>query len=77
MTHFRYLGRLVGKALIGGTDSFEIWTFEVSFAKSFLKHILGRPLYVHDLEEIDPDLCKNLEWCLENDINKDMCMFFT
>ena len=49
LNHFRYLGRLVGKALIGGTDDFEHWNFEVSFTKSFLKHILGKNLFVDDL----------------------------
>ncbi len=77
LTHFRYLGRLVGKALIGGTDSFELWNFEVSFAKSFLKHILDRPLYVRDLEELDPKLCQSLEWILENELETELGVFFT
>jgi len=40
----------VAKALI------ENWYFEVSFAKSFLKHILGLPIYVEDIEDIDESL---------------------
>jgi len=56
------LGRLIGKALI------ENWNLEVSFAKSFLKHILNQNLYVKDLEDLDPEYAKNLEWILNNQI---------
>ena len=34
----------------------ENWYFEVSFAKSFLKHILGKPLVIDDLEDLDDSL---------------------
>lgn len=50
----------MAKALI------ENWNFEVSFAKSFLKHILGKPLYVQDIEELDESLANNLQWTLDN-----------
>ena len=54
----------MGKALIGGMDDFEHWHFEISFTKSFLKHILGKNLFVDDLVDIDADLTKNLIFLL-------------
>lgn len=56
------LGRLVAKAII------ENWNLEVTFCKSFLKHLLNKELYIQDLEDIDPELTKNLEYILQNDI---------
>lgn len=70
LTHFRFLGRLIGKALINN------WTLEVSFAKSFLKHILDKPLYIGDMEDIDEELSKQLEWLLKNDIDEDLGITF-
>ena len=69
LTHFRELGRLVGKVIL---DNLNI---EVNFVQSFLKHIIGETLYIRDLSSIDPDLCKNLEWILENDV-KDLDLTF-
>ena len=39
------------------------------FTKSFYKNILGQPLSITDMEDIDPDYYKNLKWSLENDIS--------
>lgn len=58
LTHFRMLGRLVAKAII------ENWNLEVTFCKSFLKHMLNKELYIQDLEDIDQELTKNLEFLL-------------
>ena len=69
LTHFREVGRLIGKIIL---DNLNI---EVNFVQSFLKHILGETLYIRDLSSIDPDLCKNLEWILENDV-KDLDLTF-
>ncbi|KRX06241.1 HECT-domain-containing protein [Pseudocohnilembus persalinus] len=63
LKYFRYLGRLVGKALI------QNWTIEVSFTKNFLKHILDKPLYIEDLEDVDEELMKQLQWTLQNNID--------
>jgi E3 ubiquitin-protein ligase HUWE1 len=38
------------------------------FTRSFYKHILGTPLSISDMEDIDPEYYKNLKWILENDI---------
>ena len=81
LTHFKCLGRILGKALIDNLN------FEINFVQSFLKHLLSKNsfiitflnnffffslkdkmLYIHDLHDIDPELCKNLEWILENNV---------
>lgn len=38
------------------------------FTRAFYKHILGKPLNIYDMEDIDPQYFKNLKWILENDI---------
>lgn len=42
-------GRLVAKSIIDNL------TCDINFTKSFLKHILGIPLYVNDLYYIDEE----------------------
>lgn len=38
------------------------------FTRSFYKHILNKPLNLFDMEDIDPDYFKNLQWILLNNI---------
>lgn len=38
------------------------------FTRALYKHILGQPLSIQDMEDIDPEYYKNLCWVLENDI---------
>lgn len=54
------IGRFIAKILI------ENWMFEVDFSRSFLKHMLGKDLYISDLEDIDETALKAL-----NDILND------
>eukprot|EP00828_Plagiopyla_frontata_P016612 TRINITY_DN2178_c0_g1_i2.p1 TRINITY_DN2178_c0_g1~~TRINITY_DN2178_c0_g1_i2.p1 ORF type:complete len:678 (+),score=133.34 TRINITY_DN2178_c0_g1_i2:1511-3544(+) len=61
---FKFIGRVVGKALY---DEFLLDAF---FTRSFYKHMLGQPLSVYDMEDIDPEYFKNLTWILENDISQ-------
>ena len=61
--HFRFVGRLVGLALTNKID------FEIDLTRSFLKHILKKPLYISDFEDIDVIMGRNLLWIIENDIN--------
>lgn len=42
---------------------------EIDFTRSFLKHITRQPLYISDLEDIDPELAKNLLHILEIPVN--------
>ena len=57
--HFRMLGRLIAKSLID--DSV---LMQASFTRSFMKHLVGKPIMIKDLQDIDPDLARNLEWIL-------------
>lgn len=45
------------------------------FTRSFYKHMTGSPLTYEDIEDIDPDYFKNLQWILNNDIS-DMGLTF-
>ncbi|KAL4482579.1 hypothetical protein ABPG72_005822 [Tetrahymena utriculariae] len=81
LNHFLFLGRLVGKSLVENWH-FDI-NFCRSFLKHMLsnKYInqnnlnkkcftkLEKNLYVKDLEDIDPELSRNLMWMLENDVD--------
>ncbi|EGR32045.1 ubiquitin- hect domain protein, putative [Ichthyophthirius multifiliis] len=62
LLHFQMAGRLVAKTFIDG------FTCEVDFTKSFLKQILGQPLYINDLEDIDPQMAKGLMDILQNSV---------
>ncbi|EGR29168.1 ubiquitin- hect domain protein, putative [Ichthyophthirius multifiliis] len=64
LLHFQMAGRLIAKTLI---DDF---TCEVDFTKSFLKQILGQPLYINDLEDIDPQMAKGLMDILQNSVEE-------
>lgn len=44
---FNFIGRIVGKALYDGH------LLDAYFTRSFYKHILGKPLTIHDMEDID------------------------
>lgn len=41
-----------------------------------MKHILGKNLSLRDLEDIDADLAKNLNWILTNENVEDIGMYF-
>eukprot|EP00871_Galdieria_phlegrea_P005610 jgi/Galph1/604/GphlegSOOS_G5327.1 len=59
---FKFVGRIIGKAIYDGQ------ILDAYFTRSFYKHMLGiKPSY-HDLEALDPDYYKSLQWILENDI---------
>ncbi|XP_065003917.1 E3 ubiquitin-protein ligase UPL1 isoform X2 [Musa acuminata AAA Group] len=63
LSYFRFVGRLVAKALFDGQ------LLDVYFTRSFYKHILGVKVTYHDIEAVDPDYYKNLKWMLENDVS--------
>lgn len=62
------MGRFVGKALI------ENWNLEVGFSKSFLKHILNKPLVIKDLEDFNPEIYKSLDGMLNTNIESNDMM---
>lgn len=48
----------------------ERYNVEIDLTKSFLKHILQKPLYINDLEDIDPEEAKNLIFVLNNNVDE-------
>lgn len=62
LSYFRFVGRVIGKAIYDGR------LLDAYFTRSFYKHILGKPVDYRDLEAVDPEYYKSLEWMLENDI---------
>jgi len=63
LSYFRFVGRLVGKAL------FDEVLLNAYFTRPIYKHILGMPLTYEDMEGVDPDYYKGLKWLLENSID--------
>ncbi len=59
---FAFVGRILGKAISDGR------LLDCHFTRSFYKHMLGLPVDFKDLEAIDPDYHKSLQWILDNDI---------
>jgi len=59
LSYFRFVGRIVGKALADG------FLLDAHFTRSLYKHMLGIKPTHHDMEAIDPDYYKNLQTLLE------------
>lgn len=62
LPYFRFVGRLVAKAL------YDNQMLDAYFTRSFYKHLLRLPITYEDIEAIDPEYYKNLQWMLSNDI---------
>ncbi|PSN61279.1 hypothetical protein BS50DRAFT_681072 [Corynespora cassiicola Philippines] len=59
---FKFIGRIIGKALYEGR------VLDCHFSRAVYKRILGRPVALKDMETLDLDYYKSLQWMLENDI---------
>lgn len=62
MRYFRFVGRIVGKAVVDG------FLLDAHFTRSLYKHMLGVKPTHHDLQAIDPDYYKNLQMILEHNL---------
>lgn len=62
LQYFRFCGRILGMAAFHGHF------IEGHFTKPFYKMLLGRPIKLEDIENVDPELHRSLCWILENDI---------
>ncbi|PWY98189.1 HECT-domain-containing protein [Testicularia cyperi] len=71
LSFFKFVGRIIGKAIYDGR------LLDAYFTRSFYKHILGRPVDYRDLESIDPEYYKSLEWMLNNDITDVLDLTFS
>lgn len=71
LQYFRFVGRIVGKAVADGE------LLDAHFTRSFYKHILGIRVNHADMQSIDPDYFKNLKMILEyklDDLGLDLTM---
>ncbi|KAL6759433.1 hypothetical protein V8C86DRAFT_3013524 [Haematococcus lacustris] len=71
LDYFRFVGRLVGKALHDGQ------LIDAYFTRSFYKHMLGQVLTYEDIEAVDPSYYRTLVWMLQNDITDVLDLTFT
>ncbi|KIS68346.1 uncharacterized protein UMAG_03442 [Mycosarcoma maydis] len=71
LSFFKFVGRIIGKAIYDGR------LLDAYFTRSFYKHILGKPVDYRDLESIDPEYFKSLEWMLSNDITDILDLTFS
>ncbi|CAD6898389.1 unnamed protein product [Tilletia controversa] len=71
LLYFKFVGRVIGKAIYDGR------LLDAYFTRSFYKHILGKPVDYRDMEAVDPEYYKSLEWILENDITDVLDLNFT
>lgn len=62
LSYFKFVGRVIGKAIYDGR------LLDCYFTRSFYKFMLGIEVDYKDMEAIDPEFHKSLEWILNNDI---------
>ena len=60
LTYFAFAGRLIGKAIL------EEFLLPVHLALPLLKHILAVPVSLSDLQFLDQEVYKNIEWLKAN-----------
>ena len=63
LMYFIFCGRFVAKAI------YDNQLLECHFTRAFYKQILGKPVSWRDMEAVDEEHFKNLNWMLENDIS--------
>nr|POE96490.1 e3 ubiquitin-protein ligase tom1-like [Quercus suber] len=59
---FRFIGRIIGKALYEGR------VLDCYFSRAVYRRMLGKSVSLKDMESLDLDYYKSLVWILENDI---------
>eukprot|EP01012_Entosiphon_sulcatum_P054118 TRINITY_DN7464_c0_g1_i1.p1 TRINITY_DN7464_c0_g1~~TRINITY_DN7464_c0_g1_i1.p1 ORF type:complete len:3554 (-),score=564.91 TRINITY_DN7464_c0_g1_i1:189-10850(-) len=62
LNYFQFAGRVIAMAVYNDI------TLDAYFTRSLYKHLLGITPEVQDIESIDPNYYKNLQWMLSNDI---------
>ncbi|XP_065916670.1 E3 ubiquitin-protein ligase HACE1-like isoform X2 [Dysidea avara] len=63
LSYFNFSGRMMALAI------YHQHLLSVYFTRSFYKHILGIPVSYRDVESIDPEFAKNLQWTLDHEID--------
>jgi E3 ubiquitin-protein ligase HUWE1 len=59
---FKFIGRIIGKALYEGR------VLDCHFSRAVYKRIMGKQVNLKDMETLDLEYYKSLEWMLNNDI---------
>jgi len=59
---FKFIGRIIGKALYEGR------VLDCHFSRAVYRRILGKSVAFKDMESLDLDYYKSLDWILHNDI---------
>ncbi|OQV17573.1 E3 ubiquitin-protein ligase SMURF1 [Hypsibius exemplaris] len=62
LSYFHFAGRVIGLAVFHGHY------IDAGFTLPFYKMLLGKPIALEDIENVDPELYKSLMWILQNDI---------
>ena len=60
MDYFKFVGRIIGKAVYDGQ------LMDAHFTRSFYKHLLGNPVEFTDIEATEPDYYKVLKQIVDN-----------
>ncbi|KAJ1537323.1 hypothetical protein HK096_007058, partial [Nowakowskiella sp. JEL0078] len=71
LSYFKFVGRIIGKAIYDGR------LLDCYFTRSFYKCVGDIPVDWRDMEAIDPEFHKSLEWILNNDITDILDLNFT
>ncbi|CAG0905678.1 unnamed protein product [Cyprideis torosa] len=58
LSYFHFVGRVLGLAVFHGYQT------EGGFTRPFYKMLLGRPIVLEDIQDVDPELHRSLEWML-------------
>ena len=62
-SYFHFVGRIIGTAVFHGHH------IDGGFTTPFYKMLLNKPITLDDIEAVDPDLHKSLNWMLNNNIH--------
>ncbi|XP_077868979.1 E3 ubiquitin-protein ligase SMURF2 [Saccoglossus kowalevskii] len=62
LSYFHFVGRIIGMAVFHGHY------IDGGFTMPFYKQLLGKPVSLDDIEDVDPEHYQSLIWMLENDI---------
>ena len=62
LSYFHFVGRVLGMAV------FHHQHIDGGFSMPFYKMLLGKPIHLDDIEDVDPSLHRSLTWMLENDV---------
>ncbi|XP_026324730.1 E3 ubiquitin-protein ligase SMURF1 [Hyposmocoma kahamanoa] len=62
LSYFHFAGRILGVALFHGHQ------LDAAFTAPFYKQLLGRPITLRDIRDVDPELHRSLSWMLDNNI---------